>query len=138
MLSSPHSNQALIATNVSNPFVATPELVVDPNWYVDSGASNHTTSNLNNMTHLVEYGGNETIKVGNGNVLPISHVGLCNLTSNAGSLNLKNVLCASNITKNLISVSKLAQDNIIFIEFHVDYCLVNDIHGQGGAEKGTQ
>lgn len=60
------------------------------------------------MTHLVEYGGNETIKVGNGNVLPISHVGLCNLTSNAGSLNLKNVLCASNITKNLISVSKLA------------------------------
>lgn len=48
--------------NVSSPgnhthFVAHPETVADPNWYVDSGASNHVTSDYNNVTNPLPYGG---------------------------------------------------------------------------------
>lgn len=34
-------NKAFMTTQNSNPFVATPESMIDSGWYVDSGASNH-------------------------------------------------------------------------------------------------
>lgn len=40
---------AFIAFQNSNPFLASPETLIDPNWYVDSGASNHVTANYNSM-----------------------------------------------------------------------------------------
>lgn len=48
------------------------------------------------------------------------------LTDGSTSLELKNILCVPEIAKNLVSVSKLAQDNSVFIEFHDDFCLVKD------------
>lgn len=46
----------------------------------------------------------------------------------AGVLNLENVLCVPKITKNLKSVSKLTQDNDIYLEFCSDCYFVKDIH----------
>lgn len=37
---------------------------------------------------------------------------------------LENVLCVPDIAKNLVTVSKLAKDSDVYIEFHTDYCLV--------------
>lgn len=42
----------------------------------------------------------------------------------ASMLSLENVLCVPSMAKNLISVSKLARDNDIFVEFHDNFCLV--------------
>lgn len=77
-VSSPHGFVAM--QNVHSPggnthLVANPETVIDPNWYVDSGASNHVTSDFNNVTNSMPYGGKEKVVVGNGTALPISHIG---------------------------------------------------------------
>lgn len=60
---SPHqnSNKADAAA-----FVATPETVADPSWYADTGATNHVTAELDNMTIGKEYTGHEKLMVGNG------------------------------------------------------------------------
>lgn len=81
-------------------------MVVDHNFYIKSGASNHVIADYNNVIHLSEYGGKDKVMVGNGNKLFISHIGSSFLPSH-----LKNVLCVSDMAKNLISVFKLAQDN---------------------------
>uniref|UniRef100_A0A803PQB9 Reverse transcriptase Ty1/copia-type domain-containing protein n=1 Tax=Cannabis sativa TaxID=3483 RepID=A0A803PQB9_CANSA len=46
-------------------FVATPEMVEDGAWYVDSGASSHITADTNNMNQKSDYNGEETLTVGN-------------------------------------------------------------------------
>ncbi|KAL5778583.1 hypothetical protein ACOSQ2_009320 [Xanthoceras sorbifolium] len=47
----------------------------DSSWFVDSGATNHITSDLNNLSLKSEYKGNDRLAVGNGQLLPISNVG---------------------------------------------------------------
>ncbi|KAL5856782.1 hypothetical protein ACOSQ3_004240 [Xanthoceras sorbifolium] len=56
-------------------FYATPETVADQSWYVDSGATNHITADMNNLSMRSEYRGKEKLIVGNGNQLTISHIG---------------------------------------------------------------
>ncbi|KAA0026100.1 uncharacterized protein E6C27_scaffold19G00360 [Cucumis melo var. makuwa] len=45
-----------VSTQNATPF-ATPDTVVDPNWYIDSGATNHVTRECSNMTNPTEYSG---------------------------------------------------------------------------------
>lgn len=125
------------ATQNSNPFVANPETVVNPQWYADSGASSHVTADYSNMVNPAECGGKRKVTVGNGSELQISHIGNASLATKNGVLNLKNVLCVPNIAKNLVSVSKLARDNNVFVEFYADSCLVKDISTGKVVMKGT-
>ncbi|KAG9137250.1 hypothetical protein Leryth_023704 [Lithospermum erythrorhizon] len=55
--------------------IATPTSMNDPAWYVNSGASNHLTSDFNNVSLATPYEGNDHITVGNGESLPIQHTG---------------------------------------------------------------
>lgn len=120
------SSTAFVSTTSKNLFVTNSETGYDSSWYVDSGASNHVTRDYSQLMSPIDYGGKKTVKVGNGNELPISHLGSSVVHTNAGDLNLENVLCVPAITKNLVSVSKLASDNNVFTEFHDDFCLVKD------------
>lgn len=56
-------------------FVATPVLVGDPNWYLDSGATNHVIADGTNLTQQTSYIGNNKLQVGNGQSLDISSIG---------------------------------------------------------------
>ncbi|KAL5755822.1 hypothetical protein ACOSQ2_020568 [Xanthoceras sorbifolium] len=47
-------------------YIASPSTVADPAWYIDSGANNHITADLNNLSVKNEYKGNERLAVGNG------------------------------------------------------------------------
>lgn len=64
--------------------------------------------------------------MGNGNGLPISHVGSSVLHSSSQSFRLNNSLCVPNITKNLLSVRQLTKDNNVIFEFHPSCCFLKD------------
>ncbi|GAU41870.1 hypothetical protein TSUD_366180 [Trifolium subterraneum] len=67
-------------------------------WYPDSGASHHVTPDASNLSDAASLPGSDQVLMGNGQV--------------------------PSITKNLISVSRFAQDNKVFFEFHPTFCLV--------------
>ncbi|KAL5855465.1 hypothetical protein ACOSQ4_005267 [Xanthoceras sorbifolium] len=58
----------------STAYFATAETIYDSAWYADSGATNHVTSDLNNLTMPAEYQGRDRLAVGNGQQLNISHI----------------------------------------------------------------
>ncbi|KAJ4720471.1 Retrovirus-related Pol polyprotein from transposon TNT 1-94 [Melia azedarach] len=111
-------------------YAATLETVTDPNWYLDSGATNHITNNLSNLSIGTEYKGNDQLAVGNGNKLLISHIGHSLLPTfhpqMTKHLHLNHILHVPGITKNLISISKLISDNNINILFDKHLCLIKD------------
>lgn len=95
-------------------------------WYPDSGASHHVTSDMQNIQNIIPYEGSDQILVGNGQGLPISSSGSyfqSPLNSNV-SLVFHNLLHVPNITKNLVRVRKFTKDNRVFFEFHPDVCFL--------------
>lgn len=100
----------------------------DPNWYPDSGATNHITPDINNLTNKSHYSGLEQIHIGDGSGLEILHTGSMFFSSrlNPRILSLKHLLHVPKITKNLLSVSKFASDNNVFFEFFPKFCYVKD------------
>ncbi|XP_010265492.1 PREDICTED: uncharacterized protein LOC104603211 [Nelumbo nucifera] len=85
-------------------------------------ATHHFTPNMNNMQSKVDYMGNEQVKIGNGNSLPIQHIGSTRFQFNGHNMN--NICHVPHITKNLLSVSKFNND--VVFEFHKDYFLIKD------------
>ena len=69
-----HNQAHHMGTNSGNSiaYVATSETVHDPAWYVDNGA---TCNVLDNLSLSSDYKGNTKLCVGDGNALPISHIG---------------------------------------------------------------
>jgi hypothetical protein len=46
------------------------------NWYPDSGATHHVTSDLQNLNHrYIKYTGSDQVHIGNGNGLTIQNTG---------------------------------------------------------------
>ena len=97
-------------------------------WLLDSGASHHVTSDLNNLSLHTPYNGPYDIMIGDGTGLPITHTGSTSLLHSNQEFSLTNVLCVPNITKNLISISKFCISNNASIEFLPFLFLVKDLH----------
>ncbi|KAL4377519.1 hypothetical protein GQ457_02G024390 [Hibiscus cannabinus] len=98
-------------------------------WYVDSGATHHVTPEAGKVMQGSEYGGPGKITVGDGANLNIAKIGKSVLpvfSSNRKTLVLSDLMHVPQITKNLISVPKLARDNHVFLEFHAFKCVVRD------------
>lgn len=90
---------------------------LDPNWYMDTGATSHMTSTSGNLTSYFNKSNHRGITVGNGQSIPIRGYGQTNLPSPHPPLALKNVLHAPKLIKNLVSVRKFTTDNSVTIEF---------------------
>jgi transposase InsO family protein len=98
--------------------LATPTHTPDPNWYSDTGATHHLTSELANLNVCAdEYHGPDQIRVGNGTSLPIKHIGSTQLSTPTASFLLNNVLHVPQISKNLISVRKFTKDTNTSMDF---------------------
>jgi hypothetical protein len=99
----------------------------DLNWYPDTGATNHVTSDLGNLNlQAEEYNGSDQLRVGNGQGLDIKHLGSSKLHYPHVSFTLQNLLHVPNIQKNLLSVSQFTRDNNVFFEFHPHFFCVKD------------
>lgn len=77
---------------------------IDPTLYADSGATKHVMSNPGKIDKLSKYYGNDSLYVGDGNSLKISHIGEGKIQTKNGSLKLMEVLIVPEIRKNLLSV----------------------------------
>lgn len=102
----------------------------DQGWIVDSGATYHITNDATNFKPIRDCGkyGKNHLFVGNGYDVSVYKIGyvviLC--TNNNTSINLNNVLFNPQITRKLVSVSKLATDNNVCVEIDDKQCLVKD------------
>ncbi|PON69507.1 hypothetical protein TorRG33x02_259330 [Trema orientale] len=120
-------------------YLALPTTVVDSAWYLDSGATNHVTADLNNLYVKSDYKGKEKFLVENGFKLSISHIGsnTFNTLNQSSSLLLKNILHVPCISKNLLSISQFTKDNNVLIEFYSDCCLIKDKSTKKILPQGT-
>jgi histone deacetylase 1/2 len=99
---------------------------VDTNWYGDTGATDHITGELNQLTMKEKYKGREQIHTAIGQGMRISLVGHAIVNTPSKSLHLNNCLHVPHATKNLFSVHRFTKDNNVFIEFHPWYFFVKD------------
>ncbi|CAL9243538.1 unnamed protein product [Arabidopsis halleri] len=95
-------------------------------WYPDSAATHHITSSPAHLNTSQPYDGSEAVIVGNGDFLPITHIGSISLPGISGTLPLKDVLVCPEIAKSLLSVSKLTDDYPCKFEFDSDSVCVKD------------
>lgn len=109
-------------------YVAAKGSAPNPPWYFDSGATNLITFNPNSLDAKEDYTGHEKVAIGNGETLNITHIGntLLNTFIPKKQISLRNILLVPKITKNLISISKLIDDNDVVIEFNGKNCCVKD------------
>lgn len=73
----------------------------NPNWYPDSGATNHMIPDGNILQNPIPYTGFDKVKVGNSEGLTIQQIGQCDFNK----FQLKNTLHVPSLVKNLLSVS---------------------------------
>ncbi|KAL5735772.1 hypothetical protein ACOSP7_030228 [Xanthoceras sorbifolium] len=124
---SPYNQQVPAYNQPTSAFYATPETVANQSWYVDSGATNHIITDMNNLSMRSEYRGKEKLIVGDGNQLTISHIGDTKVHSHTvphQDILLKKVLHVPSITKNVLSISRLTKDNNAFVEFNDFGCVI--------------
>lgn len=76
-------------------------------WFPDTGASAHITNSPHHLQNAQAYMGSDSVMVGNGEYLPITHTGATSRASTSGNLILNDVLVCPKIAKPLLSVSKL-------------------------------
>ena len=103
---------------------ATSSYGVDTNWYMDSGATDHITSELDKLSVRDRYHGGDHVHAANGSRMKISHVGHSIVQSPSHSIHLKNILHVPD--KSLVSVNRLTRDNNVYVEFHSDKFFVKE------------
>ena len=82
-------------------------------WYVDSGANQHITADLENLNLSQEpYQGSANVAKENGSSLPIANTGSTTLTAQNSTFQLKTVLHCLDVLVNLLSIQNFVQKMI--------------------------
>ena len=95
-------------------------------WYPDSGATHHVTNDGQSLIDPAVYQGPDQLQIANGSGLKIHSIGSSSLISRSQPLKLVNILHVPEIRKKLLSVYRLTNDNVVFVEFHANYCVVKE------------
>jgi hypothetical protein len=103
-----------------------PAYNIDTAWYLDIGAIDHITSELDKLTVREKYTGQEQIHAVNGGRMWITHVGEYTLFTPHRNLSLKNVLHVPSSQRNLVFIHRFTRDNHVFVEYHPYIFLVKD------------
>jgi hypothetical protein len=65
---------------------------VDPNWYIDSGTTDHITRDLEKLSMRERYNGHDQVHTASGAGMHISHIGHSNYHTPLRNFCLKNIL----------------------------------------------
>jgi hypothetical protein len=108
-------------------FIATEEskkVTTTTIWYIDSGASQHITSNKN-LFHGLEAIHEKKIRVGNNNIITAKMKGSVTITIGGTQTIISDVLYTPGIAKNLLAVRRLtaAGFRLLFVD---NYCDIMD------------
>lgn len=127
-LESPFSGMA-ISTDIKH---------IDGSWIMDSGATDHMTSDLNLLSNVSVVTSDITIKLPTGDVAHISHIRDVKL---GNGLILLGVLYVPEFHHNLLSIHKLALDNACQVLFYPTQCIImsaenREIKGTGILQNG--
>ncbi len=95
-------------------------------WISDTGATDHFTPDLHNIPDNHAYMDSQLVSVGNGNQLPISHIGNSQLRTSAYLFNLRKVLHVPSMKSNLLSVQRFCRDNHCSFSFNADNFQIQD------------
>lgn len=104
----------------------------DP-WVSDTGATDHLTAKIGNLSMQQPYKGNDHVTVGNGQALPINNIGNGILKTPLFNFNLRNV---PRIAFNLLSIHKLCKDNNCRCRFDADHFCIQYLHSGRVLYKG--
>ena len=86
---------------------------------MDTGATNHLTSEMGKLSTHEPYRGHDQVRTANGAGMHITHIGQASLlTHHSHKLHLLNVLRVPSTARSLLSVPQLTRDNNVFAEFH--------------------
>jgi hypothetical protein len=98
----------------------------DPNWYLDSSATDHITSDLERFTMHERYNGGDQIRTANGAGMDIFNISHSVLLTPTRLLHLHQVLHVPHSYKQLVSIHWFNLDNHTFIELHPFFFLIKD------------
>lgn len=93
----PHQKTTALATSLYG---------VDINWYMDSGATDHVTGELEKLTVRDRYNRQDQIHIANGVGMDIHHVGSSALHAQNHAIHHKNILHVPSAHKNLCSMNR--------------------------------
>ena len=99
---------------------------VDTNWYVDSGATDHITGELEKLSFHDRYRGGEQVHTASGAGMKIDHIGHSILQSPVRDIHLNNVLHVPSANKSLLSIHRLVKDNNAFLELHPNHFSIKE------------
>ena len=95
-------------------------------WISDTGAIDHFTPDLHNIPDNHAYTDSQLVSIGNGNHLPISHIGNSQLRTSAYLFNLRKVLHVPSMKSNLLSVQRFCRDNHCSFYFNSNRFQIQD------------
>jgi hypothetical protein len=80
----------------------------DPNWFLDSGAIDHITSELDKLMMHEWYQGNDQTRAANGAGMYINHIGQSVIPTSTHPLHLNQVLHVPHVHKQLVSIHRFS------------------------------
>jgi hypothetical protein len=95
--------------------MASASSIADSNWYLDSGATDHITSELEKLTAHEAYNGHDQLRTVNGAGMDIIHVGKTILPTPTRPLHLHNVLHVPNTQKQLMSIHRFIMTTTLLL-----------------------
>ncbi|CAH9124860.1 unnamed protein product, partial [Cuscuta epithymum] len=93
-------------------------------WIIDSGASEHITCDSANLINSFTHPSDSTVRIPNGESVPVSAVGSLNLPN---GFYLRRVLYVPRFQCNLLSASRLTIDLNCSLTFFSDSCILQDL-----------
>jgi hypothetical protein len=85
---------------------------VDANWYVNIGAMDPITRELDKLITKENYTREDKIHIASGTCMEISHISHTIVSSPSRNIHLNNIQYVPETTKNLVFIHRLAKDNI--------------------------
>jgi hypothetical protein len=93
---------------------------------IDTGATNHTTGQLNKLQIHEPYNGRDQVHNASGQGMEIANIGHSVLQTPQCSFKLKNILDVPDASMILLSAHKITLDNNAYIEIHPFFFLIKD------------